>query len=137
MQIRERHPEAGLPIESYGDGGFHVNNGNLREEGQERGSSQHHQGSVIIGPTRALPWNASDIADATPADFESLVAAADDIDLLLIGTGEEIAPLPAGLQAYLSDFFGIEQMATGAAARTYNVLLAEGRRIAAALIAVA
>jgi len=58
-------------------------------------------------------------------------------DLLIVGTGADLAPLPAPLRAKLrAAGVGCETMSTGAAVRTYNMLLDEGRRVAALLIAV-
>lgn len=66
------------------------------------------------------------------------MALAGQIDVLFIGTGADIAHLPAALRQNLEEAgLGVEAMATPAAARTYNVLLSEGRRIAAALSPVA
>ena len=60
------------------------------------------------------------------------------VEILLIGTGSAMAPIPPALRALLrSRGIGCDGMDTGAACRTYNVLLAEGRRVAAVLIAVA
>lgn len=95
-----------------------------------------HRGSILVLPSgiRAWPANASDLQ---PADFHPFAAEAALIDLLLIGTGVNHAALPKPAAAWLAET-GIrhEVMATAAAARTCNVLLAEGRRAAAALIAV-
>jgi uncharacterized protein len=70
-------------------------------------------------------------------DFEKLVAEADQYDVLLVGMGDEIRPIPRELREALKELGVVaEPMSTGAAVRTYNVLLAEDRRVAAALLAV-
>ena len=59
------------------------------------------------------------------------------IDVLIVGTGVDLVPLPRALKAALSEARIVgEPMSTGAAVRTFNVLLAEERAVAAALIAV-
>ena len=73
----------------------------------------------------------------TPADFSRLLAEADGIEILLVGTGRELRPLPAALRAAFKEVrISADPMSTGAAVRTYNVLLAEDRAVAAALVAV-
>jgi uncharacterized protein len=75
------------------------------------------------------------LAWAGTADAELLRARADSFDVLLVGTGASLAALPAGFRAALeATGVGLVVMATPAACRTYNMLLAEGRRIAAALL---
>lgn len=67
-----------------------------------------------------------------------MIAESERIELLLVGTGLDIVPLPEALRRRLKDSgIGLDVMQTGAAARTYNILLAENRKVAAALIAVA
>ncbi|RUU99066.1 hypothetical protein EOB36_21480, partial [Mesorhizobium sp. M6A.T.Cr.TU.017.01.1.1] len=70
-------------------------------------------------------------------DFAKLLNEADKVEILLVGAGKDLKPLPAALRAALKTA-GItaDPMSTGAAVRTYNVLLAENRAVAAALIAV-
>jgi uncharacterized protein len=112
-------------IEAYGDGGF-------------RFAGMSHRGSVLALPSGIHAWTAAACAQLSPQDFERAIAEADRIEVLLLGTGatqhEPSVLIRAALEAA---GIGLEAMSTGAAARTYNVLLAERRRIAAALIAVA
>ena len=76
-------------------------------------------------------------AEATPEAFAAVLAEAGEIDVLLVGMGPDIAPLPrAAREAFEAAALGVETMSTAAACRTFNVLLAEDRRVAAALIAV-
>jgi len=73
----------------------------------------------------------------TAADFEKLLAEAGTVEILLVGCGKDLRPLPAALRAALKAAgISSDPMSTGAAVRTYNVLLAEDRAVAAALIAV-
>ncbi|TGT19415.1 hypothetical protein EN817_31340, partial [Mesorhizobium sp. M3A.F.Ca.ET.174.01.1.1] len=66
-----------------------------------------------------------------------LFAQADKVEILLVGTGKDLRPLPAALRAAMKEAgISADPMSTGAAVRTYNVLLAEDRAVAAALIAV-
>lgn len=113
-------------IDGYGAGGF-------------RFGGMSHRGSILALPSGIYAWRAQSPADITA---ESLAAVFTEetgaIDHLLIGTGVEPAPLAAALRNRLRNA-GIraEPMQTGAAARTYNILLGERRRVAAALLAVA
>lgn len=111
-------------IQSYGDGGFRV-------------SGTRHEGSVLIFPGQTSAWPVVGI-DALTLDSLSAVLRADPaIELLLIGTGARMAMIPPALRRQFRDHgVMIDAMDTGAACRTYNVLLAEERRIAAALMAV-
>ncbi len=77
------------------------------------------------------PRDRPDFAPSGPAE-------AGDIELLLVGTGLDIAAIDPALRGWLKDAgVGLDVMQTGAAARTYNILVAENRKVAAALIAVA
>ena len=71
------------------------------------------------------------------ASLAAVFAEAAEIEVLIVGTGRDIVPLPADLKARLRDAAIVaEAMSTGAAVRTFNVLLAESRAVAAALVAV-
>ena len=111
-------------IESYGDGGFRI-------------SGVRHAGSVIVLPEATLAWVLEDPAELT---IESLAPVCDleaKIDIILFGSGRSLAPVDARLRAALRELgIVIEPMDTGAACRTYSVLAAEERRVAAALIAI-
>jgi uncharacterized protein len=98
-----------------------------------------HSGSVIIFPDRTLPWSATEAAGATVENLEAVCAAgrAGTTELLLLGCGAKMTLVPSSLRAALrAAGVVVEPMDTGAACRTYNVLMADGRRVAAALIAV-
>jgi uncharacterized protein len=120
MRMIEIDYDAQPPIDGYAPGGFRV-------------AGQWHAGGLIImadGP-RPLP--------GAPG-LETLAAvldAADDLDLVVIGQGADIAPIPRDLrQALEAAEIGIEIMSTPSACRTYNVLLTEDRRVAAVLVPV-
>lgn len=111
-------------VESYGEGRFRV-------------SGTQHQGSILVLPERTLAWPVTAFAEITLATLEPLLAAEPRPELLLLGCGSRLALLPSALRSGLrARGLGVEAMDTGAACRTYNVLLAEGRAVAAALIAV-
>ncbi len=122
--IRAAHYPGRAPIESYGNGGF-------------RFAGMSHRGSLLCLPSGIYGWTApaADAIDA--ASLAKVFAEADAIQILLVGTGADIVPLPAALRQRCREA-GIvaEPMSTGAATRTFNVLLAEERAVAAALIAV-
>ena len=124
MDVTPLVPSDRQLIESYGNGGFRI-------------SGTDHQGGVLVFPERTLPWPVSSFAELAEADFDPVVAARPGIELLLLGSGPKMARLPSRLrQAVRAHGVVIEVMTTDAACRTYNVLLAEGRRIAAALLPV-
>ena len=116
-------PEA-APIDAYGNGGF-------------RFSGMSHIGSLICVPRGIYAWYVKTAIEITAESLQPLMAHAKDIDVVLIGTGGSQIFLNAEVRAVFGEAGLImETMTTGAAARTYNVLLAEQRAVAAALIAV-
>jgi len=117
MQLSEIHFDRARPIDGYGPGFFRVG------------------GEVIRGAALVLPGGVSRWGGVR--DLAPLTAAAAGIDVLLVGTGATIAQLPPALREAMERLgVGVEFMASPAACRTYNVLLAEGRRVAAALLPV-
>ncbi len=124
MDITPFVPKGLLVIEAYGDGGFRV-------------SGERHEGSVLVLPEGAEAWSPATPEEITIESLQPVLASSATIDILFLGCGERSAMLPAPLrQAFREAGTAVEGMDTGAACRTYNVLLAEGRRVAAALIAV-
>ena len=122
--LREAHYPGRAPIEAYGNGGF-------------RFADMSHRGSLLCLPSGIHGWEPADPAALTVDDFAGVLAEAHGIEILLVGTGTELRPLPAALRAALKDVhIAAEPMSTGAAVRTYNVLLAEERAVAAAFVAV-
>jgi uncharacterized protein len=112
------------PIDAYGNGGF-------------RFADMSHRGSIFALPSGIRAW-AAKAADEIDADTLAPVFAEGDVlNLLLLGTGRHVAPVPNALrQRFHEARIGLEVMQTGAAVRTYNILLAENRKVGAALIAV-
>jgi len=111
-------------IEGYGAGGF-------------RFADMSHRGSIIAVPSGISAWHVGDIAQL---DADSLRAVFDEpegaVELLLIGTGASLKPLPQAVrQALRARGIRFDPMATGHAVSTYNILLGERRKVAAALIA--
>ena len=111
-------------IDGYGEGQFCV-------------SGKWRTGAVVVLPDRTQPWDAPDFPALTADDFAMVVGAQPRVELLLLGTGARMQLLPKALRQSLREAgLVVEVMDTGAACRTYNVLLAEGRRVGAALLPV-
>lgn len=111
-------------IDAYGNGGF-------------RFGQMSHRGSILLLPSGVRAWDVARAEGIDGASLAPVLAEADGIELLLVGTGLDIVFLPEPLRQRLKAAgIGLDAMQTGAAARTYNILLAENRKVAAALIAV-
>lgn len=126
MDLTPLIPQGKQIIEGYGEGGFRI-------------SGQRVEGSVIVFPDKVVVWPTSTIGDMSAGNLEPVSAAgrAGAVELLLVGTGARMTQIDRTLRQTLrADGVVLEVMDTGAACRTYNVLMAEGRRVAAALIAV-
>ena len=96
-----------------------------------------HEGSVLVFPERTLSWPVREAAAVTSESLADVTAAGAAVDILVVGCGRDFQPLPAGLREGLKAAgVALEWMDTGAASRTFNVLLTEDRAVAAALIAV-
>jgi len=122
--IREAHFPGRAPIEAYGNGGF-------------RFADMSHRGSILCLPSGIYGWEPADRQALTSEDFGKLFAEAGQVGILLVGMGADLRPLPPQVRASLKQAsISSDPMSTGAAVRTYNVLLAEDRAVAAALIAV-
>ncbi|MEO0543962.1 MAG: Mth938-like domain-containing protein [Pseudomonadota bacterium] len=124
IEMRAAHFPGRASIDAYGNGGF-------------RFADMSHQGSILMLPSGIYAWNVQSFADVTMDTLSEIVSDADDIEVLLFGCGSDLLPVPKALKQSLGEL-GIrtEPMSTGAAVRTYNVLMAEDRQVAAALIAV-
>lgn len=117
-------PQGHQLVQSYGDGRFTI-------------STISYEGSVLIFPEQTLPWPINSTEDITIESLSSITDQADDYDILLIGAGASFGRIPIDLRKSLKDCgLVLEWMDTGAACRTFNVLIGEERRVAAALIAV-
>jgi uncharacterized protein len=111
-------------IESFGNGGFRL-------------GGVSHAGSILITASGTRALDVVGIADLTTAHLDVLLAEKDQSDMLLVGTGREMLPLPVAVTTFLRDNnMGYDLMTTNAAVRTYNVVLAEDRRVSAIIIAV-
>ena len=127
MEFRPQDTRGRL-IEANGDGRFRV-------------AGLVLTGSILIGRGGVAPWPLTSVATATPNElfdsFAPLLAGESLPEILLVGCGVQGVLLPAELRARLKALgISVESMDTGAACRTYNVLAAEDRLVAAALIAV-
>jgi uncharacterized protein len=112
------------PIDAYGNGGF-------------RFAGMSHLGSLLVLPSGMHRWDVSDFAGLKPEDFALVFAEAGGIDFLLLGTGMTMSRPPKPIiAAFAERKLPIDFMSTGSAVRTYGVLLAEKRKVAAAFIAV-
>ena len=117
MRLSEMPIPDGLPIDGYGPGFFRL-------------GGTVHEGTVLVAGGAVRPWQGL-------ADEAALMALAGQVDVLLVGTGDSLVPLPNRLQPRLEERgLGVEIMSSPSAARGYNVLLSEGRRVAAALLPV-
>ncbi|WP_296578489.1 MTH938/NDUFAF3 family protein [Phreatobacter sp.] len=111
-------------IDAYGRGGF-------------RFAEMSHRGSILALPSGVHAWSIEEGDAFTPAAFETVIAERAAIDVLLLGTGSVPRPIDDSIRWVLREAgIGLDVMPTGAAARTYNIMLGENRRVAAALIAV-
>lgn len=124
IEIREAHFPGRAPIDAYGNGGF-------------RFADMSHRGSVLMLPSGVYAWDVVEGDTLAVEKFQRVLDEARDIEVLLVGTGRDIRPLPAELKSALrASNISSDPMSTGAAVRTYNVMLAESRAVAVALIAV-
>lgn len=111
-------------IDSYGQGGF-------------RFAGMSHKGSLLALPSGIVAWHVAAASELRPEHLAAALAEMPRIDFLLVGTGRDIVPLPAAVRRPFREAgISIDAMQTGAAARTYNILVGESRRVGAALIAV-
>jgi uncharacterized protein len=120
------HP---APIEAYGNGGFRIggNSGALS-----------HRGSLLCLPDGIWAWSVNAVAQVDEAALGEVFARAGALDIFLLGCGSDPWALPPALRSRFHDrHIVVDAMTTGAAVRTWNIMLAEGRRAGAGLIAVA
>lgn len=112
------------PITAYGNGGF-------------RFADMSHKGSILCLPSGVWGWDATRADALKVDDFARPLGELATPAVLLFGSGAtQVWPDEDIIRAFANAGLGFEVMSTGAAARTYNVLLAEGRSVAAALLAV-
>lgn len=117
MRMNEIDFDGAPPIDGYGPGFFRVN-------------GEAIEGNILMMPSGAKSWGGFD-------DLDTILSEASELDVLFLGMGADIAHPPQHVQEALTKAgIAFEAMGTAPACRTYNVLLSEGRRVAAALIAV-
>ncbi len=117
MQLSEVEFDEATPVEGYGPGFFRI-------------AGQQVTAPLCVTARGARGWGGYE-------DAEALLALAGEVDVIFIGTGPETTHIPGPLRAQLDAAgIGVEAMNSPAACRTYNVLLSEGRRVAAALLPV-
>ncbi len=113
-------------IEGFGGGGFRV-------------AGERIEGSLLIVDDQPGLWPVSGmLAELSPEDFAAVLGAPSGVvEFVLLGTGESVAPAPRPVRETMAAAgLGLEVMSTPEAIRLYNLLASEGRRIAAALLAV-
>ena len=117
MRLNEISYNDSAPVDGYGPGFFRI-------------GGEVYQGAVLTGPKGTGPWGGFE-------DTAALIDLVDDIDVLFVGTGADVGHLP---QTFRDDLeaagLGVEAAASPASARTYNILLSEGRRVALAMLPV-
>jgi uncharacterized protein len=115
MRLNEVVYNDAEPIEGYGPGFFRI-------------GGEKHAAPLVTGAKGTSSWGGYD-------DSETLLALASEVDVLFVGTGDDVAHIPGALRNRLeAEGLGVEVMNSPAACRTYNVLLSEGRRVAVALM---
>lgn len=124
IQLHEAHYPSRAPIDAYGNNGF-------------RFAGMSHIGSLMCLPSGIYGWNVKTIEDLQVENFQKLIEEAGDIEILLIGSGADLVPINPKLRKFLRQAnISADAMSTGAAVRTFNILLGEGRAVATALLAV-
>ena len=118
------HLPRSAPIEAYGNGGFAF-------------ADMSHRGSLLCLPDGIWAWPVVRPEEIDQASLARIFDAAMSIDTLIVGTGTDVWLPPADLrQALRRVSVVLDAMQTGPAIRTYNIMIGERRRVAAALIAV-
>jgi len=124
MQFKEENASGLLQIAGYGDGGFRI-------------GGTRYASSLILLADELHELPVDDLSVLDPTHIKPLIDKADSIDVLLVGCGTSIAPLPMDVQqALVAAGIAFDLMDTGAAARTHNLLLSEGRRVASILVSI-
>src|ERR1700744_34504 len=118
------HLPRSAPIDAYGKGGFAF-------------ADMSHRGSLLCLPDAIWAWPVTKVSEIDEYSLARVLASANVIDTLIIGTGTEIWVAPNRLrEAFRAVHVGLDSMQTGPAIRTYNIMIGERGRVAAALIAV-
>lgn len=120
MKLHADPPSTLNTVTAYGPGFIEVN-------------KQRHGQHLLLMPERLVPWDVSDFESLSSAHFDALLALAPE--LVILGTGaRQRFPHPRLTQSLAAARIGVEAMDSAAACRTYNILMAEGRRVAAAIL---
>ena len=123
MSKATAHYPGVAPIDAYGNGGF-------------RFAGMSHRGSILCLPSGIYAWEPPDPLDTSSLE-PALAERGELLRVLILGTGmRQVFPAAAVRRAFIEAGLALEPMDTGAACRTYNVLLGEGRPVGAALTAV-
>jgi uncharacterized protein len=123
MDVAPIVPAGPQLIQGYEAGGFRI-------------GGTRHTGSVLVLPEQILAWPVTSPEEITAGSLAPIRMADPAVEILVLGCGARFVLIPAELRTALkADGITVEAMATGAACRTYNLLLAENRRVGAALIA--
>ena len=113
-----------VPIDAYGNGGF-------------RFAQMSHRGSLLCLPSGMFAWDVKNVASINANSLAPVLNAHEEIDVLLVGLGSDIVMFDPEIRQLLRDHeIIVDAVGTGGAVRTYNILLAENRAVAAALISV-
>ncbi|WP_085902740.1 Mth938-like domain-containing protein [Kiloniella majae] len=124
MEVSLKIPEGKQVIEKYGNGRFMV-------------SDHYHEGSILVLPDLTEAWSVQHFSEISLETLNPFVEKASEIEVLIIGCGAKGEFITPTFRNSLKEKgLIVDAMDTGAACRTYNVLLSEGRNVAAALIAV-
>lgn len=124
LVIRDAHYPGRAPIDAYGRGGF-------------RFAEMSHVGSILCVPSGIYGWAPERVEEIDGASLRRVIEERGDIDVLLLGVGREPRPAPAEAVRVLREAgVRFDTMTTGAAVRTFNVMVSEERRVAAGLLAV-
>ena len=120
MKLHASAPTALNTFSGYGEGFVMIN-------------GQRHEANLIVLPERLLPWSSTRFDALEEADFQLFLEL--NLEILLLGTGpKQRFPHPRLTRALAAKRIGVEAMDLHAACRTYNILMAEERRVAAALL---
>ena len=124
LEMQDAYYPGHDPIEYYGNGGF-------------RFGDMSHQGSLMFLPSGIHRWDVSSPEEISETSFDKIFKESVEIEVFLIGTGKNLVPIPSNLrQKFRESGIMADVMDSGAAVRTLNILLAEDRAVAAAIIAV-
>lgn len=124
LELRPAHFPGRAPIDAYGNGGF-------------RFADMSHKGSLMCLPSGIYGWHVEAPGDLRDEHFDRVVEEAKDVEVFLLGMGNDFLPIPKALRPLFKELSIVaEPMSTGSAVRTFNVLLSEGRAIGCGLIAV-